>query len=280
MSRTSVLEYYRLADGKVRELARFDGRAEAPFYLSDHTLCFNADGKIFRFDVLTGWTEQVPTGSLTRCNNDHVASYDKTRIAVSDNSAPDGKSRISIVDLSGKEEPRLVTPLGPSWLHGWSPDGQTLVYCAERSGEFDIYAISALGGAEKRLTDAPGLDDGPEFSPDGRTIYFNSVRSGLMECWRMDADGRHPAKLTGSGRNNWFPHISPDGKAIVYLSYDAGEVPPGRHPADKNVELRLIFPDGTGDRTLVSLFGGQGTMNVNSWSPDSAGFAFFRYEPD
>src|SRR5439155_597499 len=81
--------------------------------------------------------------------------------------------------------PRRVTKLGPSYLHGWSPDGKFLVYTGERGGEFDVYRIPVDGGEETRLTTAPGLDDGPEYSPDGAYIYFNSVRSGTMQLWRM-----------------------------------------------------------------------------------------------
>src|SRR5205823_14215633 len=85
-------------------------------------------------------------------------------------------------------------------LHGWSPDGRFLVYTGERSGEFDVYRIPVDGGEETRLTNTPGLDDGPEYSPDGKYIYFNSVRSGTMQLWRMRADGSAPEQLTKIGR--------------------------------------------------------------------------------
>ena len=174
--------------------------------------------------------------------------------------------------------PRLITPLGPSYLHGWSPDGKQLAYCAERNGNFDVYVIPALGGEEKRLTTAEGLDDGPEYSPCGQYIWFNSVRTGLMQVWRMKADGSEQTQMTfDETRNSWFPHISPDGKQIVFITYTKGDLEPGQHLANKNVELRLMPAEGGEPKTLVKLFGGQGTINVNSWAPDSKRFAFVSY---
>lgn len=277
-TRTSILELYDLKTGTRRELCRFDGMAEAPFFLDDKTLCFNQGGFIYRMDPETCIPEEIPTGECRRCNNDHVPSKDGRYLAVSHNGGPDGESRVYLIDVTGKEPVRLVTPNAPSYLHGYSPDGKTLAYCAERNGNYDVYTIPVEGGEETRLTDAPGLDDGPEYSPDGKYIYFNSVRSGPMECYRMDADGGNQTRLTDNGRNNWFPHISPDNETVVYISYDPKEVAAGDHPADKHVEIRQMNPDGTDDHPLISFFGGQGSFNVNSFAPDGKRFAFFRYE--
>jgi Tol biopolymer transport system component len=175
-------------------------------------------------------------------------------------------------------EPRLVTARGPSYWHGWSPDGKTLVYCAERNGEFDVYAIAADAARstdERRLTTAPGLDDGPDFSPDGKTIFFNSVRTGQMRIWRMNADGSDQRQVTfDKDYGDWFPHPSPDGKWIVFLSFD---VSVEGHPENKEVRLRLMPLAGGATREVARLFGGQGTINVPSWSPDSRSFAFVSY---
>lgn len=169
--------------------------------------------------------------------------------------------------------------MAPSYLHGWSPNGKYLAYCAERNGNFDIYTIPAAGGEEKRLTTADDLDDGPEYSPCGNYIWFNSVRSGLMQVWRMKADGSEQTQMTfDEERNSWFPHISPDGKKIVFIAYRKGDLKPNEHLANKNVELRLMPAKGGEPKTIVKLFGGQGTINVNSWSPDSKHFAFVSYK--
>lgn len=273
----SMLETVDVATGERTVRKRFDSLIEAPNWLPDgSTLLYNAGGSLWLFDLASGESRKVDTGSAARCNNDHVLSPDGRQVGLS-SAGPEGRSLVYVAPLSGGE-PRLVTPVGPSYLHGWSPDGRTLAYCAERGGEFDIYTMPVEGGEETRLTDAPGLDDGPEYSPDGRYIWFNSVRSGLMQVWRMDAGGQNQTRMTWDEESNcWFPHLSPDGKQVVYIAYKKGDVAPGDHPPCKHVEIRLMDADGENTRTLVRLFGGQGTLNVNSWSPDGTQLAFVSY---
>ena len=273
----SVIELLDTKTGQTEEILRTDGRIEAPFFLRDEEMLYNGGGLIYRYSLKDRRIAQVKTDFCTRCNNDHVLSPCGKYLAVSHDSAEDGASRIYILPLDGSAPPRQVTPLPFSYLHGWSPDGSTLSYCASRDGEFDVYVIPVEGGEEKRLTFTEGLDDGPEYSPDGKRIYFCSVRAGHMDCYFMDADGENVCRLTDNGRNNWFPHISPDGKTVAYLSY-GDEIAPGDHPADKWVELRLMDADGKNDRLAVRLFGGQGTININSWMSDSRHLAFVRYE--
>lgn len=273
----SVLETVDVATGERTVRKRFDSLIEAPNWLPDgNTLLYNAGGSLWLFDLASGESRRVDTGSAARCNNDHVLSPDGRQVGLS-SAGPEGRSLVYVAPLSGGD-PRLVTPVGPSYLHGWSPDGTTLAYCAERGGEFDIYTMPVEGGEETRLTDAPGLDDGPEYSPDGRHIWFNSVRSGLMQVWRMDAGGQNQTRMTWDEESNcWFPHLSPDGSQVAYIAYKKGDVAPGDHPPCKHVEIRLMDADGENTRTLVRLFGGQGTLNVNSWSPDGTQLAFISY---
>jgi TolB protein len=181
--------------------------------------------------------------------------------------------------------PRQVTELIPSYYHGWSPDGRTLAYCAKRGDNFDLYAIPVSGGPEKRLTEHAGYDDGPDYSPDGKWIYFNSDRSGSWDIWRIPADGAgsgdaRAERVTQDDFEDWFPHPSPDGRWMVFISFPKGTK---GHPADKDVVLRRMpMPGNTLTAApiteVVRLFGGQGTMNVNSWSPDSRRFAYVSYE--
>jgi Tol biopolymer transport system component len=216
----------------------------------------------------------IPTTPQIHLNNDHGLSPDGEWLAISDQSSDDHKSRVYIVPAKGGT-PRLVTPNGPSYWHGWSPDGKTLAFTGERDGNFDIYTIPAAGGEETRLTSAPGLDDGPEYSPDGTYIYFNSERTGHMQIWRMKADGSEQEQVIQSESNDWFPHISPDGDWMVYVAYEPGVT---GHPPNKDVELRLMSMKDKSTRVLAKLFGGQGTMNVPSWSPDSKKLAFASYQ--
>jgi len=256
----------------------FDHKVEAPNWTPDGKhLIFNSGGRLWRVPVGGGEVEPVDTGFCTRCNNDHVLSADGKSIAVSHD---EKGSRIFVVRLDGPAEPKPITQKGSCYLHGWSPDGKWFAYCAMRDADprGDVYAISADGGEEVRLTTAEGLDDGPEYSPDGRSIWFCSVRSGLMQVWRMNADGTEQTQMTDEReRNCWFPHVSPDGKRVVYLAYRKGDLKPSEHLAGKHVELRVMPASGGEGRTFAKLFGGQGTINVNSWSPDSTKVAFVSY---
>jgi len=258
-------------------LREFDHVIEAPNWTRDgRYLVYNSRGRMYTFELATGEIKEIDTGFATDCNNDHVLSPDNSQIAISHFTNKDATSRIYILPFTGGS-PVLVTDKGPSYLHGWSPDNKHLAYCAERNGQYDIYSISVEGGVESRLTDLPGLDDGPEYSPDGKYIWFNSTRSGLMQIWRMEADGSNPTHMVKEAANCWFPHVSPDGDRVVYIAYGRDDVEPGDHPANKNVELRLVSASGGESKTILNLFGGQGTINVNSWSPDNRTIAFVSY---
>ena len=272
----SFLEIVDVKTGERTVVKSFDFRIEAPNWTPDGKyLVYNSSGKLYKISVDGGEPELINTGIAERLNNDHVLSFDGTFFAVS--SSYEGSSKVFTVPFEGGEA-TLATPNGPSYLHGISPDGKTLAYCAGRDGNMDVYIIPKAGGEETRLTDAEGLDDGPEFSPDGKYIWFNSVRSGLMQAWRMKTDGSEQTQMTFEESNNWFPHVSPNGKKVCYISYKKGDVEPGSHPANKNVRLMIMKSKGGDPEVLVELFGGQGTLNVNSWSPDSKKFAFVSFE--
>lgn len=274
----SILEIYDAEQGTREIIYEFDYVIEAPNWSMDGKyLIYNSNGKIYKFDLETKGIEEVFSDFVTNCNNDHVLSPDGNSIAVSHGTKEDGKSRVYTLPLAGGV-PRLITPLAPSYLHGWSPDGKLLSYCAERDGEYDIYTIPVEGGEEKRLTDAVGLSDGPEYDPTGGYIWFNSVRTGLMQAWRMKSDGSLQTQMTFDEEwNTWFPHVSPDGRMVAMIAYKKGDLKPNEHLPHKNVELRLMPAEGGEVEVVATLFGGQGTINVNSWSPDSKKFAFVSY---
>jgi Tol biopolymer transport system component len=187
----------------------------------------------------------------------------------------------------------MVTANIPSYFHGWSRDGRWLAFVGERGGNFDIYRVSSTGGKEERLTSSPGFDDGPDYSPDGKWIYINTDRSGGWDIWRFPAEGAGPGdskaeRVTGDAGEDWFPHPSPDGKRLLFLTFPAGTK---GHDFKTAVQLRMIplpssdapaqLPKNGDDDAipvLTQFFGGQGSINVNSWSPDSKKFAFVSYE--
>ena len=271
---TSILKIYDLESRSSTVVMEADFRLEAPNWTPDgEYLVYNSEGHLFKIPVAGGEAEMINTGFADQCNNDHLLSPDGSMIALSHRTAEDNRSRIYVVPFEGGD-PVLITPMAPSFLHGWSPDGGRLAYCAEREGNYDVYTIPAMGGVEKRLTHADGLDDGPEYSRDGQHIYFNSIRTGTMEIWRMKTDGSELQQLTDDPYHNWFPHPSPDGEKIVFLSYEPDVE---GHPPYKQVTLRVMPASGGKERVLLHLFGGQGTINVPSWSPDSKKFAYVEY---
>ena len=278
----SILEVFDIETGKSEVLDEFDRVIEAPNWSADGKfLTFNSEGRIYKYEIASGDMSEVPSYFVDNCNNDHVLAPDGTGLYVSHHTKEDGLSRIYKIFYDGRM-PELVTPLAPSYLHGITPDGKMLAYCAERNGEYDIYTIPTAGGNEIQLTTAFGLNDGPEYDCDGEYIWFNSVRTGRMQAWRMKADGSEQTQMTFDAHwNTWFPHISPDRTKVVMLAYHERDVRPGEHVPNKNVEIRLMTgSDKTGwskPRTILKLFGGQGTINVNSWAPDSKRFAYVRY---
>lgn len=284
-SRNHTISYLNTLDtctGEVKVLHRFDRIIEAPNWLKkENVIIYNSQGRIYRYDVESGEEVCIESGICDNCNNDHVISPDEKWLAVSHGPADGGFiSQVYILPLEGGK-PRLVTPNSPSFLHGWSPDGQELAYCAfrEHDGkrEVDIYTISAEGGEEQRITFG-GFNDGPEYSPDGKDIWINSTRSGLMQIWKIERENKSLVQMTDDESNNWFAHISPDGKKVVYLSYRKGDLKPAEHLPNMQVELWLMDYDGKNKRKMISLFGGQGSINVNSWAGDSRHLAFVSYE--
>ena len=273
----STLEVVPIASADRRVVYVAAVHFEAPNWLRDNSgFLANEDGRLERIGAKGEAPVTIETTGLNQINNDHVLSPDGTRVAISDNTEPGG-SRIYTLPATGGQ-PQKVTENAPSYAHGWSPDGKTIAFCGERNGEFDVYAIPAAGAGssnrESRLTTAKGLDDGPDYSPDGKYIYFNSERTGWMQIWRMRADGSKQEQVTNEPMNDWFPHISPDGKWMVYLAY-AQDVK--GHPPEKDVTLQLMSLADGKTSELAKLFGGQGTINVPSWSPDSASVAFVSY---
>lgn len=272
------MEILNIADNKRKVIWEKDGRFEAPNWMPDgKQLLFNMDGLMWKIPVTGGKITQLNTGSVKNNNNDHGISFDGKMLAISSSKpGQGGGSAVWVLPLTGGE-PKLVTEETPSYFHGWAPNNKEVVYVAQRDGKkvYNIYRKSIDGGKEVALTDIkPGEHtDGCEYSPDGKYIYYNGNHTGTMQLWRMKPDGTGREQLTFDEYNDWFPHISPDGKWILFISFPP-DIDPNSHPSYKRVMLRLM-PTTLGEPKVVAyLYGGQGTINVPSWSPDSKKVAF------
>ncbi len=283
----SHISVYDLDQRAVRILYTADGLFESVNWSPDGKyLLANSGGRIYRFSLSANppVPELIQLDATYNCNNDHGISPDGKLLAFSASTPSSPASQVFVANVDGTA-PRLLTPKAPSYWHGWSPDGQWLAYVAQRDGHFNIFRVPLKGGEEQRLTSAPSYDDGPDYSPDGKWIYINSDRSGGWDIWRFPADGagENDAKaewITTDEWEDWFPHPSPDGKWMVFLSFPHGTK---GHDGRMNVALRIMpLPGETFNaakpEVLANIFGGQGTINVNSWSPDSKKFAFVSYE--
>ena len=272
----SEIVLFHLQERAETVLFAHDGLIEAPNWTPDGAaLIVNGDGRIFRVPIDAPALELVDTSFATRCNNDHGVSPDGRLLVISD-SSEDGRSAIYTLPITGGT-PRRVTANPPSYWHGWSPDGTRLAYTANRGMGFQIHTIPLADGEEFQVTRGFEHCDGPDYSADGHWIWFNGERDGATDLWRVHPDGSGLEKMTDDTRMNWFPHPSPDGQYVLYLAYKPGT---RGHPAGKLVELRLMPQLGGDTVKLTVVFGGQGTLNVPCWSPDSRRFAFMRFLRD
>lgn len=272
----SHLSIYDISSQTARILLSTSQHIEAPNWTPDGgALIVNGAGRLFRVPLQAPQLVPIDTGFAQECNNDHGISPDGETLVISDKTE-DGQSAIYLLPVAGGT-PRRVTPLVPSYWHGWSPDGATLAYTAKRGATFQIYTCPAAGGAETQLTQDFDHCDGPDYTPCGEWIWFNGERSGAVDLWRMRPDGSDLERMTDGADVNWFPHPSPDGRQIAYLAY-----PPGTagHPGGLDVELRVMPAEGGAYILSHRLHGGQGTINVPSWAQDSRQFAFVAYEPE
>jgi len=273
----SHLEIMNVFDGKRKIIHSYEKRFEAPNWMpGGNSLLYNQEGSLYTIDIDGSNITKLNTGFADRNNNDHGISFNGKLLAISHHrdGLPGGGSTIYVLPVEGGE-PQQVTEKTPSYWHGWAPNNREVVYVAQREADnYDIFKTDIKGGEEIKLTDYTGSHaDGPEYSPDGRYIYYNACPTGTMQIWRMKPDGSQKEQITFDQYNDWFPHISPDGKWIAFISFPT-HIDPRSHPSYKRVMLRLMPAAGGAPKTIAYLYGGQGTINVPSWSPDSKSIAF------
>ncbi|MEP6596488.1 MAG: hypothetical protein ABJA71_11110 [Ginsengibacter sp.] len=272
------LETINISNGKRKIIRESSGRFEAPNWMPDgKKLLFNEGGSLYTIPIEGGTPEKLNTDTVNRINNDHGISFDGKMLAISSSrkGMPGGGSAVYILPLKGGT-PKLITDSTPSYFHGWAPNGKEVAVVGQRNGikVYNLYKVSVTTGAETALTNnTTGHVDGSEYSPDGKYIYYNANASGTMQIWRMKADGSNKEQLTYDEYHNWFPHISPDARWMAFISFPF-DIKPDDHPSYKRVMLRIMPVAGGAPKVIAYLYGGQGTINVNSWSPDSKSIAF------
>ena len=272
----SHLEVMDVHSGLRKILHTAPNSIQAPNWTKDGKhLIYNSEGLLYKYELSNGKIEELNSGFANQNNNDHVLSFDGRQMAISHHTGEKRISTLYTLPVAGTDKPVQVTSPadGHSYLHSWSPDGKKLVFTGQRNNQYDIWTIDIKTKKETQLTNSPTLDDSPEYTPDGNWIWFNSARTGTMKLWKMKPDGSGQQQVTFDEYNDWFPHISPDGKWIVYLSYPK-EVAADEHPWYQKIYLRLMPANGGVPRTIAYVYGGQGTINVPSWSPDSKRIAF------
>ena len=283
----SFISVYRLSDQSTQVIYTADKLIEAPNWSPDgKQLLVNTGGDLYTLPVggsAAAQLKKIDLGSLSHCNNDKGFSPDGKTLAFSARAGAPGSQVYTVAAEGGS--PKMIVAETPSYFHGFSPDGKWMAIVSQRNGNFDLFRVPTAGGPQERLTSHAGYDDGPDYSPDGKWIYFNSNRSGSWDIWRMPADGAgtndtKAEQVTSDDKEDWFPHCSPDGKWLVFLTFPKGTA---GHNDHTEVALRMMPLPGahlqqTEARELTHFFGGQGTINVNSWAPDSSRFAFVRYE--
>lgn len=271
---TSTINILDINSGKVEAIFSTDLHIEAPNWAPEKdSLIVNGNGKLFRLPLANPELQEIDTGFANMLNNDHGISPDGKTLVISDRTRH-GASCMYTVPATGGE-PTVVTEVTPSYWHGWSPDGKTLTYTAKRTESYQIYTCAVDGSGEICLTEGFDHCDGPDYSADGQWIWFNGDKKGIVQLWRVRPNGTDLEQMTNDDRVNWFPHPSPDGQHICYLAYEGGTL---GHPTNKQVQLRLMPTEGGTPTVLFDLFGGQGTINVPSWAPDSQRFAFVSYQ--
>ena len=273
----SRLETMAIAGGERKVIYESKTGFEAPNWFPDgKKLLFNQGGSLYTIPVEGGTPEKLNTGETNKLNNDHGISFDRKKIAISHQrpGMPGNGSTIYVLPIEGGI-PTLVTERTPSYFHGFTADSKEVLYVAQRdSAVYNIFKSNIDKPKEVQLTfNSSGHVDGPEASPDGKYIYFNGSQTGTMHIYRMKPDGSGKEQLTFDEYNNWFPHISPDGRWMVFISF-LPDINPNDHPPYKRVMLRLMPVAGGAPKVIAYMYGGQGTLNVASWSPDSKQIAF------
>ena len=121
-----------------------------------------------------------------------------------------------------KGDPRVITntPNVMERSPAWSPDGATIAYFSDESGEYELHLApqSGSGTITKIKMPEPGFYRAPRWSPDSKKLSFVDAR---MRIWYVDIASRKFTQIDrerywGPFTEDWVPVWSPDSNWLAY----------------------------------------------------------------
>ena len=155
----------------------------------------------------------------------------------------------------GTDPRQLIFNAGFNDWPAVSPDGRTIVFQSDRTGEQHLWRMNSDGSNQTQLTNGDA-ERNASISPDGKWVYYNSSTDSSL--WKVALDGGQPVKLT----NDYavYPSVSPDGNLIATFGF-----PKYGHEA-------VIVIRGAGDlKTMAQLKLAPGfwISRTIQWEPDN-----------
>ncbi|RNC81082.1 MAG: hypothetical protein ED559_04585 [Phycisphaera sp.] len=104
---------------------------------------------------------------------------------------------------------QITNDPGHDVMPSLSPDGQTIAFSSNRSGNWNIYVIDAEGGQARQITQDSSHELHPSFSPDGQTMVYSRLGpvSQRWELWLVDVNNPMVKHQIGFGL---FPEFCPE----------------------------------------------------------------------
>jgi len=251
--------------------------------LNAHGLSVSSDGRLLAYSVFspsnTIWSIDIPAkgvASVAQARQVTFANEMVEKLTVS----PDGKWLAYDSDRNGPTDvwkvaiaggaPQQITQ-GPNnkFVNDWSPDGREIVYHSMRDGQRDLFVVSADGTHTEVVTATPREEQHSGWSPDGNSLVFDAAPRGSLETAeayivtraRPGAPWGTPRQLTRHGSSD--PKWSPDGRLIAFCA---------------GGQLRVIAPDGSGERVVVPSTPDRPEPAYPVWSKDSRSIYFKAYD--
>lgn len=157
-------------------------------------------------------------------------SPDDRRLAVALTAPGAASPDIWIFDLARGIRTRLTFSPAIDAAPSWSPDGKTIAFQSNRSGQFHLYQKASDGTSKTTpLVVDDAIEYLPDLSSDGRYLLYERVAAqtgSRAEIWALPLVGDR--KAFPVVQNPQFdlqgPALSPDGKWLSYTSSESGRM--------------------------------------------------------